>query len=338
VDRVEEFLDDRLRGRSVPADLRRLVELQLDGVLDRDDCPPALHEVRVLGPGELHPLQEPPVDRPWAPVTDSTLAASRAMNEVLTYVAVIMDGFDGAMFGYWLHPDELPDPHPQIVRLDTEGTFELIDGTTLTQALGLDRELRQLDRIPEPAPSQTQFRRASPAVDPAALFDKLYERENRFRRPLAVSTDDTVPIGIACDDPRVSASLAKHGFPRDLQPLIEAADDRSGEVALSAPACAASVELRQQDATTWYLHLMAFRKVDDDRPPCTDPPFGIRLDETRAQARTRLGEPHWQGAQGNIDSWRFGPLDLHVTYDADDTPLIVRVFPESLTATFRYFG
>jgi len=183
VDRVEEFLGDRLRGLPVPADLRRLVELQLDGVLERDDCPPALQEMRLLGPGELHPFQEPPVDYPWAPVTDSTLAANRAMNEVLTHVAVIMDGFDGALFGYWLHPDEPPDPNPPIVRLDTEGTFELLDEETLTQALGLDREIRELDRIPEPAPSRTGFRRAAPAVDPAALFDKLYERESRSREP-----------------------------------------------------------------------------------------------------------------------------------------------------------
>jgi hypothetical protein len=83
---------------------------------------------------------------------------------------------------------------------------------------------------------------------------------------------------------------------------------------------------------------MAFRQPDDDRPQCTDLPFGFALDETRAQARVRFGEPDWQGARGNIESWRFGPLDLHVTYDADDTPLIVRVFPESLVATFRYFG
>jgi len=179
VDRVEEFLGDRLRGRPVPADLRRLVELQLEGVLDSDDCPPALREVRVLGPGELHALQQPPVDYPWAPVTDSVLAATRATNEVLTHVAVVVDGFDGALFGYWLHPDELPGPNAPIVRLDTEGTFEFVDGTTLAAALGLDLELRERGWIPDAAPSHAQAGPVKPAVDPAVLFDALYERENR---------------------------------------------------------------------------------------------------------------------------------------------------------------
>jgi hypothetical protein len=222
--------------------------------------------------------------------------------------------------------------------LDTECRFEFVEGETLAEALGVDRELRELDGMAEAAPSPARFRRVKPAVDPAALFDALHERESRFRSPLAVSTDDTIPIGIACDDPRVVAALARHGFPQDLRPLIEACDEGKGEVTLSAPACAATIELRQQNADTWYVHLMAFRRAGPDRPPCTDLPFGVVLSETRSQARIRLGEPHWQGARGNIDSWLFGPLNLHVTYDVDDAPLTVRVFPESLRATFRYFG
>lgn len=278
------------------------------------------------------------MDYPWSPVTDSVLAATRAMNEVLSHVGVVADAFDGALWGYWFHPDEAPDPNPPIIMLDTEARFELVSGTTLAEALGVDLELRELDGSPDAAPGRAPLRRPRSAVDPAALFDSLYERELKYRNPLAVGTDNTGPIGIACDDPRVIAMLAKHGFPPDLRPLIEAADAGSGEITLPAPACAASIELRQQDAHTWYVHLMAFRQSDGDRPPCTDLPFGLVLDETRAQARSRLGEPHWQGARGTIDSWRFGPLDLHVTYDADDVPRIVRVFPESLKATFRYVG
>lgn len=37
MDRVEEFLSDRLRGRKVPEDLRRLVEMQLDGQLKENE-------------------------------------------------------------------------------------------------------------------------------------------------------------------------------------------------------------------------------------------------------------------------------------------------------------
>jgi len=177
-----------------------------------------------------------------------------------------------------------------------------------------------------------------PVVSPAGLCDTLYEHESRYRNPLAVSTDDAVPIGIACDDQRVIRALMPHGFPEHLRPLIEAADVGSGEVTLSAPGCRASVELRQRDATTWYLHLMAFGGPEDNRPQCTVPPFDFVLAETRAQVAVRFGDPDWKGASGNIESWRFGSLDLHVTYSADDTPLVVRVFPKSLVASFRYLG
>lgn len=337
VDRVEEFLGDRLRGRPVPADLHRLVELHLDGVLDGDDGPRGW-EVRLLAPGESHPLQEPPVSYPWAPVTDAVLANARAIAEVLTHVAVVADGFDGHLFGYWLHPDEPPDPNPTIVMLDSEGQFSVLDGTTLVDALGPDAEFCDAHGIPHAERSPEHLRRANPTTHPAVLHDAVYEREKRYRNPLAITTDDTVPSGIACDDPRVIATLSRHGFPPDLTPLIGAADAGTGEVTLATPACAGSIELRQQDANTWYLHLMTFRQPDDHRPQCTDLPFGYSLDESRTQAWARFGEPGWKGAQGNTESWRFGPLELHVTYGADDRPQIVRVFPESLVASFRYFG
>ena len=57
MDRVKEFLGERLRGRAVPEDLGRLVEMQLDGELARAEI--LFRDVRVLGPGEVHPLEEP---------------------------------------------------------------------------------------------------------------------------------------------------------------------------------------------------------------------------------------------------------------------------------------
>jgi hypothetical protein len=82
--RVEEYLGDRLRGLEIPADLRRLVELELDGALNGDDWVQPFAEVHVLGPGELHGLQEPDLyakrRRPSASGTALRLARAAATN------------------------------------------------------------------------------------------------------------------------------------------------------------------------------------------------------------------------------------------------------------------
>lgn len=348
MDRVAEFLDDRLRGRPVPADLRRLVELQLDGELAEADCPP-LWEVRLLSPGERHSLEEPAEPLASDPNPDLTRASGRAMEAVLTYVAPVVDGFNGDLFGYWLHPDEAPDPNPPIVKLDTEGQFSIVDGTTLVEAMIFDwagddddaaPALAYCDAhgIPVTARSRAQLREVEPAVRPETLFDALYEQESRYHTPLAVSTDDAVPIGLAGDDPRVLRTLALHGFPADLRPLIAAADTGAGEVTLAAPGCAAGIVLRQRGADSWFTHMMIFHRPDGDRPQCTDLPYGFRMAESRAQLLARFGEPDWKGARGNLESWYFGPVEVHVSYGADDAPQTVRVIPKSLTGTFRYFG
>jgi hypothetical protein len=349
VDRVAEFLGDRLRGRPVPADLRHLVELQFAGDLSGDDCPMPLCEVSVLAPGQVHSLEQDQQPLASDPNPHLTLAAGRAIDAVLAHVAVVVDGFNGDLFGYWLHPDEPPHPDPFIVKLDTEGQFALLDGTTLVEAMIFDWAYRDDDAadalafcdergIAVAARCHAQLRPGKPVVDPQVLSDTLYARESRYRDPLAVSTVDAVPIGIDCADPRVIRALAPHGFPADLGPLIQAADVGTGEVSLPAPACAGGIELRQRDAATWYLHLMAFGGPADDRPQCTELPFGFVLAETREQARLRFGEPDWKSGGGKLESWRFGPLDLHVSYRADNTPLFVRVFPASLVASFRYLG
>src|SRR5688572_27192208 len=119
MERVEEFLGGRLRGRAVPADLRRLVEMQLDGELRGDDGVLPFLEVRVLSPGEVHPLEESTEARPSDSFSEETRANSRAITGVLAHVAVVVDGFNGNLWGYWLHPEEPADVGPLIVRLDT---------------------------------------------------------------------------------------------------------------------------------------------------------------------------------------------------------------------------
>src|SRR5687768_14064506 len=100
MDRVEVFLGSRLRGREVPADLRRLVEMQLDGELAGADGVLPFLEVRVLGPGEVHVLEEPTEPHASDPFPEETRANSRAISRVLKHVAVVVSGFNGDLWGY----------------------------------------------------------------------------------------------------------------------------------------------------------------------------------------------------------------------------------------------
>ncbi len=92
MDRVEQFLSNRLQGRPVPADLRRLVEMQLDGELESDERVQPFAEIRVLSPGEVHSLAQPYEPREGELHVAETLAISRAIEGVVAHVAVVFAG------------------------------------------------------------------------------------------------------------------------------------------------------------------------------------------------------------------------------------------------------
>ncbi len=123
MDRVKEFLGERLRGRAVPEDLRRLVDMQLDGELARAEI--MFRDVRVLGPGEVHPLEEPARPGPGDEYAAEARANGAAISGVLAHVAVVVNGIDGNLWGYWVHPDEPADRSPLVLKLTTEPHGEL---------------------------------------------------------------------------------------------------------------------------------------------------------------------------------------------------------------------
>jgi hypothetical protein len=184
--RVEDYLGDRLRGREIPDDLRRLVELDLDGKLRGPGSVQPFAEVRVLAPGEVHGLADPQYR---GQDNAAEIANGRAMDEVLQHMAMVIDGFNGDLFGYWLHPDEAPTDQPAIVKLDTEGEFATLEGATLVEAmvfdwLDYDVEEAYLARIvafcdqhgiPLVPRRRDELREPDVAVDPPVLHDRLYQ-------------------------------------------------------------------------------------------------------------------------------------------------------------------
>lgn len=183
--RVEEFLGNRLRGRTVPDDVRRLVEMHLDGELSAHGGVKPFGELELLGPGVLHPLEQSLEPLPTDPEPEETRANARAIAGVLEHVAAVLRDFDDNLWGYWLHPDEPADAAPLIVKVSTEGEFSVMGGS-LIEAMAFDRdeerdvaELAEYcakNRVPFTARSGAELFRATPVTHPADLHEELLER------------------------------------------------------------------------------------------------------------------------------------------------------------------
>ena len=343
MDRVKEFLGERLRGRAVPEDLRRLVEMQLDGELDRTEL--LFRDIRVLGPGEVHPLEEPAAPLPGDQYAAETRANGAAISGVLAHVAVVVNGIDANLWGYWLHPDEPADRSPLVLKLTTEGEFGPVSSGNLVETMVFDSAgdgdvsdvvaFCEKNRIPFAATSQDDLLAVRPVVDPAMLHETLYKRLHPYHRRPAWADEpgavpDVAPIGVRWDDPRVARALALHGFADGPVPLVTAADQGIGDVVLRATACDADFEFYRENDTTWFLNEMRFRDRGGERPACKHVPFGLTFGETRDACVARLGEPSWKGSPGRMESWHYGRVQLHVMFGKTGTPSTVRCLEVSL--------
>jgi hypothetical protein len=343
MDRVKEYLGDRLRGRAVPEDLRRLVELQLDGELASAE--PPLCDIRVLGPGEVHPLEEPTEPLAGDEYAAETRANSAAISGVLEHVAAVTNGTNGELWGYWIHPDEPTERDPLIVKLNTEGEFGTTSGGRLVETIVIDCTggddmtaviaYCEEKGIPFTARSDEDLCGAHAVVEPAALHENLYKRLHPYhRRPTWADEPDAVPdgapIGVPWDDARVARALSVHGFADDAVTLVTAADEGNGEVVLRSPKCSADFTFYRENDASWFLHEMRFSDRGEERPVCAQVPFGLVFGETRDQCLARLGEPHWKSPLGGMESWKFGRVQLHVKFGKNGTPSVVRCMENSV--------
>jgi len=316
--------------------------MQLDGELEGDDRVQPFWEIRVLDPGEVHSLQEQVEPLDSDSFADETRANGRAIARVLAHVAVVVDGFNGDLWGYWLHPDEPAGVGPLIVKLDTEGQFSIEHGASLVEAMIFDwageddvsEIVEYCDRhgIPLAAHSSNELLRVQAVVDPGVLHEKLYKREHPYhRRPAwadeAGAVPDFAPIGARSDDARVARALLLHGFPADIALLISAADVGEGEVCLGSDRCPTQFEFHRENDHAWFLHQIRFYDARNGLPASHDVPFGLDMNETREQCWARLGEPRRRSPHTTNDRWEFGHVSLFVVYGDDGKPRAVRCQP-----------
>jgi hypothetical protein len=339
--RVEDYLDGRLKGRAIPEDLRRLVELDLDGVLngDDDDWVQPFGEVHVLAPGEVHALEDDDyIDRD----NPDQVANSRAINEVLAHMAVVVDGFNGDLFGYWLHPDEPQTSHPAIVKLDTEGQFDTLDGATLVEAMVFDWlgyeeddeyfadivDFCERHGLPLAARSREELAKPQLTVDPALLHDRLYRTYQPYTpRPQLEPGPALVGLGLA-DEP-LRALLAQLGI-AEPEAAIAALDTSTGEARLESPTANVRLTFYLDQELGWWLYCARYGRPTPQRPLEVPVPYGFSHAQDRQATRDRFGPPQ-HTAMMPVDRWLFGDVDALVAFEDDaGRPTRIEFWPDGV--------
>jgi hypothetical protein len=334
--RVEDYLGDRMRGRAVAEDLRRLVELELDGQLRGPDSVQPFAEVQVLAPGQWHPLQD--LQYQQGERDPGVIANNRAIDEVLGHVAVVVDGFNGDLFGYWLHPDEPVTDRPAIVKLNTEGEFTIMDGTLVeamvfdwlgydvdSEYLALIVAFCQRHQIPLAAHGRDEWTIPKTAVDPGILHDRLYRRYQPFTtRPSwadtaaapAAADEHAKLVGLRIADAPLRTWLARLGYP-DPAATIAVLDNGLGEVRLQPKAAHVELILYQDEDCGWWLYSARYRLPTSEHPLQIPLPFGFSLHDSRQATHERFGAPHSSALLIAVDRWQFGPIAASVRFHDD---------------------
>ena len=149
-DPAVQFAAHHLGGRTMPDDLRRLLELQwhdaASGTVNRlksagvifleHDGLPALIESECKGRNNLEGI--------------TRLAYAQAMADMIRYSGFVAEDVDGSAIGYWFGPDRVPIEVAPLMYFDTTGDFSVLRGDGIAEAVlviashGNDRALSDL--------------------------------------------------------------------------------------------------------------------------------------------------------------------------------------------------
>jgi hypothetical protein len=197
-DAFATYQREKLGGRAIPDDLRKLLVLQWERGTAHDAegaDPLATMWVQLFDSGQSSDLLDHSYLNDEDRANPDIMANVAAMTTVCAHCVFVAQNDDGILFGYWFGPENLPIESAPIVKLDTEGQFELIGGKSLSEALVGDRVF---DDDAAFAKLKGQFGRAGinfaasswdelddpdAPTDPGILHDRCY-RENRAKAGL----------------------------------------------------------------------------------------------------------------------------------------------------------
>ena len=181
-----DYSRQRLAGREIPADLRTLLLLHWQG----SDGPLSGMGASLLEANESHDLLDHSYLNDKDRADPDIMANVAAIKSTCEHAAFVAQNQDGNVFGYWFGPENVGINDAPIVKLDTEGQFDLLGGRTLSEALLGDHVFEDAGRFAE---FKTLFAAAGiaiagdswddlvypkPPTTPGAFHEKLY-RENQ---------------------------------------------------------------------------------------------------------------------------------------------------------------
>jgi hypothetical protein len=188
-------LAERLRGRPVPDDLRRLVAIQAERPAGaRRSQDPLLHTgIAIFEPGQSLPLLDHSYLNDNDRADPDIMANVAAIDTVLPHAAWIgtLGGED--VVGYWLHPDEPVGEPPLVVTFSSEGEFDIQPGESLVEAaiyhyagyeddrFAAAADLYEAHGLPIAARRADDLPYRSAAVNPGVLHGQRYEMERAAR-------------------------------------------------------------------------------------------------------------------------------------------------------------
>jgi hypothetical protein len=131
---TQTFQQHILKGQTAPQDLQAL----LDVIAEAGDGADRLREAlgfSLLGPGRDYPLLSGSYLNERDRQNPDIMANVAAINEVLAMITFVAESEDGDMIGYWHGPERTPIDAAPIVKYDTEGQFDLMQGRNVSEAM-----------------------------------------------------------------------------------------------------------------------------------------------------------------------------------------------------------
>ena len=132
--KIQLFQQEILNGQAIPPDLRALLDVWAQAGDGADPLREAL-SFSLLSPGRDHPLLSGSYLNERDRQNPDIMANVAAIDEVLAMITIVAESDDGDMVGYWHGPERVPIGAAPIVKYDTEGQFDLMQGRTLSEAM-----------------------------------------------------------------------------------------------------------------------------------------------------------------------------------------------------------
>ena len=131
---IQTFQQDILKGQTAPEDLQALLDVMAESGDGYDPLREALG-FSLLSPGRDYPLLSGSYLNERDRQNPDIMANVAAIDEMLAMITFVAESEDGDMIGYWHGPERTPIDAAPIVKLDTEGQFDLMQGRNVSEAM-----------------------------------------------------------------------------------------------------------------------------------------------------------------------------------------------------------